>query len=145
MKRAFILVAGVLAAGHLASCEKANTSPVTSIEGKWLLVRAGGGITGVVDNVPASYQVYSVFGSDSAYALLRPNKPAERSIYHLRSVPGAQHQQLRLKDTNSLSGAPYYKEYIVFKLTPDTLHLETPGGCPLVSIYARQSYSAEGL
>lgn len=132
-----------LTACHQAADEVAPSllnRPVTLL-GEWRLAVSGGGITGVMSPVPAGSEYHLVFGADSAYATYDNGTLREANTYHLRVQPtypgGPNEQLLLLKSTNSPTGQPYYRVYLVTLLTADKLSFTTGGGCALNAQYVR--------
>ena len=145
-----ILPAALLLVAALASvtaCQKTAGSEhnfengPSTIRGEWRLAVVGGGITGVMEPVPANRAVHCVFGPDSTYTEYVDGKRTLTSTFYLASQPaysgGPAVPILAIKSDNSPTGQPYYRVQFITELTAGKLALTTGGGCALNSEYMR--------
>ena len=127
------------AAFSLVCCQKTETQPAV-LEGTWQLTRSGGGITGIIDDVPFSSRHELHFGPDSSYSRYYQSQLMEKNFYRLRSSSsGNIYQELQMKTTNTFDGNAVYRTLDLTTLTSNELAFKTQGGCPLISIYKRVS------
>ncbi|MDO7887677.1 hypothetical protein [Hymenobacter cheonanensis] len=142
---AFLPLAATLAS--TTACQKTAGSendfengPAT-IRGEWRLAVVGGGITGVMQPVPAGSDNRCVFGPDSTYTEYFNGKRTLTSTFYVANRPaypgGPAVPMLAIKSNNSLPGQPFYRVQYITELTASKLNLTTGGGCAFNSEYVR--------
>ena len=128
----------------LVACHReADTVQPITLTGEWRLVKSGGGITGIIESVPASSDICLVFRADNTYAAYTAGKLEATNSYQLGSRPsypgGPQQQVLVLTTYSTLDQKAQDITYYVDNLSATELSYRTIGGCPLIKVYEKLS------